>query len=387
MSRHIRISVMSFILVLIFTFSVISGGEETFLIKGAKIFTSSDQGVLEDASLLIEGGKIKKIIQGAELPSVPVRDYSGKYIIPGLVDAHTYVSGYERLLENTEVITSDLITFPAFDPSHTEIEEALRTGITTVNFVPRNENLVGGISSIFKLTRKFGDLLFLKKEAFLKISFNAEVVHTDRAPTSLMGAREMLSRRMRTTTGDNERKREGLFQGKGIQKLLKGNLPPLIAASTFEEVNTALQWFDEWNMRGAVVGGEEAHSLSKDLREREISVLLSPLLFSLPKKIVKNAASLLRNNVKIAFVSNTPEGKPLGLRLSALLLYYQGFSQEEALKTITLFPAQILGVADLVGSIEEGKDADFVVLSGEPLDLSSRIEAVYSNGSLVVGDK
>jgi imidazolonepropionase-like amidohydrolase len=65
------------------------------------------------------------------------------------------------------------------------------------------------------------------------------------------------------------------------------------------------------------------------------------------------------------------------------MLYHLGVSQEEALKTITFTPAQILGVADSVGSIEEGKDADFVVLEGEPLDLRSRIVAVYVNGHAV----
>ncbi|UCC39679.1 MAG: amidohydrolase family protein [Candidatus Aminicenantes bacterium] len=387
MSRYMRGFLWSFIFLFFFTCSVFSRDKDAFLIKGAKIYTLGKQGLLTNAALFIEGGRIKKIIQDGVLPSVPVEDYSSKYIIPGLVDAHTYISGYERLLENTEIITSDLITYPAFDPLHLEVKEALCSGITTVNFVPRSENLVGGISSIFKTTRGIGDLLFLKKEAFLKISFNAEVARDDRAPTSLMGAAKILSQKMHTIAGENERKREGIFQDQGIRKLLKGRIQPLIAASTFEEINTALQWFYKWNMKGVIVGGEEAHRLSNDLREKEIHVLLSPLLFSLPERMPKNAASLLKNNVKVAFISNTPEGEPLGLRISALLLYHQGISQEEALKTITLFPAQILGVVDSVGSIEEGKDADFVVFSGEPLDLSSRIEAVYSNGRAVFIDK
>ena len=78
-----------------------------------------------------------------------------------------------------------------------------------------------------------------------------------------------------------------------------------------------------------------------------------------------------------------PESEPLSLRFSALMLFHQGISQQEALKTITLTPARILGVADSVGSIEEGKHADFVVLEGEPLDLGSRIVAVYVNGRAV----
>lgn len=357
--------------------------EETFLIKVSKIYTSGPKGVLHNVHLLIEGGRIKKIIQGEELPSGPIKDYSGKCLVPGMVDAHTYLSGYYRLLENTEVITSDLITFAAFDPLSPEVKDALSSGITSVNFVPRNENLVGGISSVFKLSKRIGYLSFLKKEAFLKISFNAEVIREDRAPTSLMGAEAILSKKMSSIQENSEGEREGIFQEEGIRRLLNGSLQPMIAASTFEEINTALMWLNKWNRKGIIVGGEEAYRFSEILKEREIPVLLTPLLFSLPEKIAKNAALLLKQGVKIAFISDMPEGEPLGLRLSALLLYHQGISSEEALKTITILPAQILEEADSIGSIEEGKDADFVVFSGEPLDLSSKIEAVYLNGQLV----
>ncbi len=78
-----------------------------------------------------------------------------------------------------------------------------------------------------------------------------------------------------------------------------------------------------------------------------------------------------------------PEGEPLSLRLSALILFHQGISQEEALKTITINPARILGVDSRVGTLEEGKDADMVILKGDPLDLSSQITAVYINGRLI----
>lgn len=381
-----RRCVIGFIFIFLLFFIAFSGrkeNERNFLIKGAKIYTLSSIGTLREASLLIEKGKIKKIIRAGKLPSVPVVDYSGKCIIPGIIDAHTYLSGYYRLLENTQPITSDLIAYAAFDPLSPEVQDALRSGITTVNFSPRNENLVGGISSVFKLSRKLEDLRFLKKEAFLKISFNGEVVRKDRAPTSLMGAAMILSEKMQKMKENNRRKREEIFKEEGLLKLLEGSLQPLVAASTYEEINTALEWLRRWNMKGVIVGGEEASYFSEYLKKKDIPVLLSPLLFSLPEKLAKNAALLLREGVSAAFVSDMPEGEALGLRLSALLLYHQGISQEEALRTITLFPAQIFGVEDSVGSLEEGKDADIVVLSGEPLDLSSKIVAVYSNGQLI----
>jgi imidazolonepropionase-like amidohydrolase len=154
----------------------------------------------------------------------------------------------------------------------------------------------------------------------------------------------------------------------------------MIAASGFAEINTALQWLDKWQMDGVIVGGEDAHLLIPLLKQKKIPVLMSPILPSYPDKWAKNATLLVENDIPLAFVSHIPETGPLSLRLSALFLYHRGISQLEALKTITIVPARILGVADSVGSIEEGKHADFVVLDGKPLDLGSRIVAVYVNG-------
>jgi imidazolonepropionase-like amidohydrolase len=140
-------------------------------------------------------------------------------------------------------------------------------------------------------------------------------------------------------------------------------------------------------LEGTIVGGEEAHLLIDPLREREVPVLFSSILPSYPERISRNAALLVVRGIKTGFVSHMPEGNPWGLRFSALLLVHQGISQEEALKTITINPAQILGVDHAVGSLEEGKDADMVILTGEPLDLSSQIIAVYVNGRPVFEEK
>jgi imidazolonepropionase-like amidohydrolase len=359
------------------------GAEDTFVIKGAKIFTSGKQGILTDAVLLIENGRFGKVIQNETGLSVPVKDYSGKTIMPGIVDAHSFVSAYYRLLENTDVITSDLVAGIVFDPSGPEAKHALESGITTVNLVPRSENLVGGISSILKLDRESRSLSFMKEQAFLKISFNGEAIRSDREPTSLMGAEHLLSRKLESMGMESGRNREGIFPQKGLRSLLKGDLLPIIAASDMAEINTALRFLEKWRMHGILVGGEEACHLSLVLKEKGIPVLMSPILSAYPDRLVVNAARLVREGVIAAFVSHMPEADPLSLRISAMMLCHHGISQEEALKTITCNPARILGISDSVGSIEEGKDADFIVMEGDPLDLGSPIVAVYVNGKAV----
>jgi imidazolonepropionase-like amidohydrolase len=382
--HRFSVPLLSFLMVFSWMSHPAAGAGETYLVKGAKVYTSGPDGVISDAVLLIEDGRFKKIIQGEEWPSLPVKDYSGKTIMPGMVDAHSYVSGYYRVLENTEVFTSDLATYLVFDPLDPEVKLALESGITTVNLAPRSENLVGGLSSVIKLTGDLDGLIVLKKRSFLKISLNGEMIRSDRAPTSLMGAEDLLSQKMTAIQADSEQERRNLFPQIGLRSLLAGELPPMIAASSLEEINSTLQWLAKWQLKGVIVGGEEASLLSGRLKQKNIPVLLSPILPSYTEKWAKNAAHLIKRGVPSAFVSHMPESGPSSLRFSALMLYHQGVSQQEALRTITLTPAKILGVENLVGSIEEGKHADFVVLEGEPLDLGSRIVAVYVNGIPVV---
>jgi Amidohydrolase family len=366
---------------------ILAGGAEpeAFVIKAARIFTSGPAGVLRDAALLVENGKIKRIIRDGNLPSVPVRDHSGLTIIPCLVDAHTYVSGYKALLGHTGPMTPDLPAYAVFNPGGPEVREALLSGIGTVNLSPDNRNVVGGISSVLRLPAGFEQPIVFRKEAFLKVSLNSEAVDPEKAPTSLMGSEDMLDEAVRTARR-GPGPRDGVFGQRALRSLADGSLRPIVAASSLPEVQTALAWLERWGLAGIVLGGEEAGPFVEELKRKDIPVLLSPIQFSSPEKAAENAVELLNGGVQVAFVSDMPEGRPLDLRYSALALCRLGVTQEEALKTITIFPARILGVGERVGSIEEGKDADLVVLSGDPLDLGARISAVYIDGRLA-GDE
>jgi hypothetical protein len=384
MTGHPKAVVAGCALIAVLTAPILADGTEpeAFVIKASRIFTSGPDGILRDAALLVENGKITKIIMDGNLPSVPVRDHSGLTIIPCLVDANTYVSGYKSLLGHTGSLTPDLPAYPVFNPGSPEVREALSSGIGTVNLSPDNGNVAGGVSSVLKLPADFGQPLVLRKEAFLKVSLSSEALDQERAPTSLMGAEAMLDEAVRSARRGPEPK-AGVLGRRSLKSLADGSLRPIVAASSDPEIRTALSWLERWGLEGILLGGEEAGSFLADLKRLNVPVLLSPIQFSSPDKAAEDAAGLVRGGARIAFVSDMPEGRPLDLRHSASALCRQGVTQEEALKTITLFPALILGVGERVGSIEEGKDADFVILSGDPLDLGARISAVYIGGRLV----
>ena len=354
---------------------------DVFVIRASRIFTSGPEGILKDASLLIENGKISRIIRGRDLPPVPVVDHSGRTVMPCLVDAHSHMSVYKGVLSHTGPLTPDLPVLAIFDSYSPEVGEARRSGIVAVNVSPGSGNLVGGISSILKIRPGSGDPVVLRGEAFLKVSLNSEVLDPEKAPTSLMGAEALLDEALRAACRGSGF-RDEILGRRSMAALASGTLRPIVAASSFQEIRTALAWLERWDLDGVLLGGEEAEPFIRELKRRNIPVILAPVQFSSPARAAANAAGLLAGGVRMAFASYSPEGRPIDLRLSALALCRNGIAQEEALKTVTIYPAEILGIGGSAGSIEEGKDADLVVLSGDPLDLSSRISAVYIGGKL-----
>lgn len=119
------------------------------------------------------------------------------------------------------------------------------------------------------------------------------------------------------------------------------------------------------------------------LAEREIPVIYAPLLLSGKDKDLKRPGKLAEAGVKLAFSSLAPRTSACDLRTSAIIATRYGLEPELALKGLTIHAAEILGIAERLGSIEKGKDADLVVFDGDPLELSSRVEAVIVSGQIV----
>lgn len=353
-----------------------------FVIRASRVWTSGPAGIIPNAALLIDGGKIARIIRDGRLPDAPLTDYPGLTMMPCEIDAHTYLSAYRSLIAHSATMTPDLRAYAVFDPRSPEVLEARRSGIGTVHLAPDNGCVIGGLSSIVKLSPDPAEPSILRPEAFLKVSLSSAVLDPDHAPTSLMGAEFMLDEAMRSAVR-GPGTRDGIIGRTSLKALADGRIRPIIAASSSPEIRTALAWLERWRLEGIILGGEEAGAFAGELKRKDIPVLLSAIRFDSPDEAAANARRLLDEGVRMAFVSNMPEGRPIDLRHSALALHRNGLAGEEALKTITAFPAQILGIGGSVGSLEEGKDADFVILSGDPLDLSSRIVAVYVGGRLV----
>ena len=167
--------------------------------------------------------------------------------------------------------------------------------------------------------------------------------------------------------------------------VLKGELPVWITANSLLQIESAVRWADELNIRMALVGGTEANYATDLLKKRNIPVIITSILklpahrdsdidepFSLPLK-------LYRAGIKYC-IASTGASNVRNLPYHAAKAAAYGLPKEEALKAITLYPAEIIGISDRVGSLEKGKDATLMVTNGDPLEITTEVEKLYIQG-------
>jgi imidazolonepropionase-like amidohydrolase len=170
--------------------------------------------------------------------------------------------------------------------------------------------------------------------------------------------------------------------------VINGEIPLLIHAHRVDDIITGLRIADEFHLNVIIQHGTEAHKIPGELATRRVPAVVGPSLSSRAKvelkdRSFKTAGVLSQTGVKVAIMTDHPVIPIQYLPLLAALTVRDGMDEEEALKAITINPAEILGIADRVGSLEKGKDADIIVLSGHPFDWRTKVELVLINGKIV----
>ena len=163
---------------------------------------------------------------------------------------------------------------------------------------------------------------------------------------------------------------------------LDGRVPVMFHAPDAIDVENALEFSDEYHLRPVLLHASDASRLGDTVRSHKSIVILSPLKLDDPNRVLKNGGKLTASGTRVAFCTDAPSTDPGSLRMSALLAVKYGMSPEAAIRSITLSGAEALGIQSKIGSIEPGKDADLLLLTGEPLDLTSRVTTVISGGKV-----
>lgn len=373
-----------------------------FAICEGTVYTAAAAGTLTGATVLIQNGKIAAVGQHIPIPhDARIINAKGMKITPGFIDCHTHIGLAEEAagaahLDKNEVndpVCPHLRAIDGIDPEDPGLRDAYSSGTTTMIITPGSETVIGGQSVAIKTYGNIIDHMILRQPAGIKMAFGENPIKTyvnkDKPPSTRMSIAGII--------------REALIQAQNYQKkadadrdlrmealslLLNRKIPLRAHAHAADDIMTAIRIADEFNLKLNIEHATAAHKIADELARRNVTATIGPSITArvkveLRERTYSTPALLHRAGVKIALITDHPILPVSSLRLEAALALREGLPHDIALKAITLSAAEIIGVSDRVGSIEPGKDADLVILDGDPFAVATNIKQVFINGKTV----
>lgn len=340
---------------------------DIYAIRAAKMILA-DGGQVEDAVLLIEGTKIRAAGRGVEVPAgVPVLEHDG-VLTAGMVACHTYSGTRGEVGDGTRSVLAEASMVHSLDLGHSDFDRALAAGITTLVVTPSASNLAPGTTVVLKTSG--GQII--SRSGHLSLSFSSAALGSNRYPTSYSGALAELDSRFAEP--------EGVFAD-----VVSGRLPVLLEVSSRDETQRAVQFATRHGLKGALNGATRAGEVLSSVQKSGLGVIVGPFGAGTPKRHLDSVVALGGARVPLAFGLDAPNGSNDALRFGAAMCVRAGLDPALAWKSLTADGARIAGVGQRLGRLEAGMDADFVLWSGSPLDLTSSVVEVYVDGARVFG--
>ena len=341
-------------------------GSKLFAIQADKLLLG-DGRTVENGVVLVEDRVIRAVGAGVEIPEDAATITHHGVVSAGLIALHAYTGVIAEGFDPTRaVLDADLAQ--AFDPSSPDFESVARAGITSLVLTPPPEGLSAGLTTVVKSS---GNRI-VKRGAHLAIGVGARTLSSDRFPTSWSGASVELASRFE--------KKEGTFG-----KAASGKLPVLFEVSTKQDVARAIELAKRFDLAGALYGAEWAGELAPAIKDARLSVIAGPFDAGVDGRHLSSVVALADAGVPFGFGLESPWADPEALRFSAALCVKAGLATGAAWRALSSGAAEIAGVADKVGRLDRGLDADLVFWTGDPLDLRSSVVAVYIDGQRVHG--
>lgn len=354
-----------------------------------------DGPAIPDGFVRFENGKITAVGRAKDAPEDhETVSAGGGCILPGFVDAHSHIglvpdseSGGD-INEGNGGIHPELRAADAVDPEDSYFRDARRGGVTTVLVSPGSANLIGGQIAAVK-TGGRTDRRILRSPCALKMALGENPVGKS-GPETRMAAVELIRRAL------SEAEEGGMWQSgkepdpktEALRQVLEGQMPVHVHAHRASDIVTAVKLAREFGVEIVLLHGTEADRVSDFLREADVPVITGPCLTDRSKPEMRELApelpeKLRSAGIRVAICTDHPETPEPFLILCAGVAVRGGMSEEEALKSITLRAAEITGIADRVGSLTPGKDADVAVWSGNPFLFTSRVTDLFIDGKRV----
>ncbi|WP_026553585.1 amidohydrolase [Arthrobacter sp. H20] len=361
------------------------------------------EGAPFDGAMVIEDGKIAALGADVTVPEgAQVHDAEGQWLLPGLIDAHVHLGTHEEgegwagddTNEMTDPVTAGVRAIDAVNPYDPGFDDALAGGITAVNVNPGSGNPIGGLAVAIHTHGRYIEEMVLRSPSGLKSALgeNPKRVYGDKKQTPSTRLGTALVIRKAFMDAQNYMGKADEFgrdpKLEALAMVLRREIPWRQHAHRADDIATAIRLADEFGYELVLDHGTEAHLLADVLAERGIPVLIGPLFTTKSKvelrgRSIANPGKLAAAGVEISIITDHPVIPINFLIHQATFAIKEGLDRETALRSITINPAKVLGLADRMGSLEVGKDADVVLWSGDPLDVMQRALTVWIGGRAV----
>jgi imidazolonepropionase-like amidohydrolase len=395
-------------------------GDGTVAYRGARIYTAAGP-VIEKGVLLVRGGKIVAVGPEETTPvpqGAAIRDLSGKTIIPGLVDTHSHIGIFGRPAvgvngdgnEMTGPVQPGLRAIDAINPDDPGIRMALAGGVTTANIMPGSGNAIGGQTLYVKLRGAVIEAMQVLTGLVLGgIKFangeNPKGVYSKKglAPSTRMKV-AALQREQLFKAKQYQRQWQNYVKSRDSGKKVEApdrdpNLDPLVQVlerrrtvhfhcHRADDIMTAVRLAEEFGFEIVLHHATEAYKVAEELAKRGIWVSLTlvdspggkPEVMAL---LEENASLLHKAGVKVAINTDDFITESRFLLRTGAIAVRGGLPEDAALKALTIRGAEMMHLENRLGSLEKGKDADFVVLSGRPFSVYTQVMETYIDGAKV----
>lgn len=378
-------------------------------ITGGKILTMAGR-VYENGTIGIQNGKIAEVKEGCISAGScgcqkNIINVNGAWVMPGLIEAHCHVGISEEKKgmegddcnENVNPITPYLRAIDAINTMDAGFSDAIRAGITSAMIGPGSSNVVGGQFAFLKLFGRCIDDLIVKAPAAMKVAFgeNPKVNYSGmgKSPATRMAIAGMLREELFRAREYLKKKKQNKdfvpdFRLEPWEAVFNGEIPLKAHVHRVDDIFTAVRIAKEFGLRMTLDHCSEGHLVAERLAQEGFPAIVGPDLSSRSKIEVQNVAFktvgiLQKAGMLTAITTDHPVSLIQSLPLCAGMAVKAGLPMEEGLKAITVNPAKICGVADRVGSLEVGKDADIAVFTGNPMEVFTKTLYTIIDGRIV----
>ena len=376
---------------------------EVLAVRNARIYPITGP-VIPSGTIVVTDGKITAVGAGVPVPAgARVIDAGGRTLMPGLVESHSHM-GMKRLwvpadLDNNELsgpFNAQLRGLDSIDTTDRAFYIALAAGVTTTSVTPGSQTPNGGQAVVLKLRGGTVDHMFLAPGA-MKFALRTTFRERRMYPTTHMGVASILRENLiaaqeyqkaweRYNAGD----RSGAPPARNLKlealgKVLTREMPVSAHAQSTLEILNILRVAKEFNLDLVIHHGTELIDVVDEVAKAGVPVSFGPVLpgMGYESRLLDGPVRLAQAGGKVAFHQDHPDGPEYYLRHIAALEVRHGMPEAEALKALTINGASLLRLDKRIGSLEVGKDADFIILSGSPLEFDSLVDLVFVEGRQV----